>query len=138
MLRKLLISTVLSISMFLHAFAQDVTVSGTVKDETGEGLPGVSVIIKGTASGTITDVNGKFQINVAQGKTLVFQAVGLISQEIVVGSSTTIDMTLLPDTRQLNEVVVNALGFETDRDKSAASSTTVGEINSPDLVKLLF
>jgi TonB-linked SusC/RagA family outer membrane protein len=92
-------------------------IKGIVKDETGAALPGVSVLIKGTTTGTQTDVNGKFILNANPGDVLVISYVGYLTKQITVGSNTNFDITLAPDARNLNEVVVTALGIK----KSAAS-----------------
>jgi len=92
-------------------------ITGIVKDETGAALPGVSVLIKGTTTGTQTDVNGKFALNANPGDVLVVSYVGYISRQIVVGTNTNFDITLAPNTKNLNEVVVTALGIR----KSQAS-----------------
>jgi len=86
-------------------------VTGIVKDETGAALPGVTVVIKGTQTGTQTDVNGKFTINANTGDVLVFSYVGYISKQITVANGTNFDITLAPNARALNEVVVTALGI---------------------------
>lgn len=92
-------------------------IKGTVKDETGLALPGVSVLIKGTTTGTQTDANGRFTLNAGPGDVLVFSYVGYISKEVVVGNNTNFDITLAPNSKNLNEVVVTALGIR----KSSAS-----------------
>ncbi len=94
-------------------------VSGTVKDETGAALPGVSVSIKGTTTGTQTDANGHFKLSTGPGDILVFTYVGYLRKEVVVGNNTNFDVTLTPNSKNLNEVVVTALGIT----KSAASIT---------------
>lgn len=92
-------------------------IKGTVKDETGLALPGVSVLIKGTTTGTQTDANGHFTLDAGPGDVLVFSYVGYISKEVVVGNNTNFDITLVPNSKNLNEVVVTALGIK----KNAAS-----------------
>jgi len=90
-----------------------------VKDITGtvtsaeDGLPliGVSVVVKGTTSGTITDLDGKFTLNVEEGATLVFSYTGFSSQEIVVGSQSSFDVVMLTDSELLEEVVVVGYGY---------------------------
>ncbi|MEP1094671.1 MAG: TonB-dependent receptor [Cyclobacteriaceae bacterium] len=88
---------------------EEVTVSGKILDENGEPLPGVTVVIKGTTSGTITDIDGNYTITVEDDAILVFSFVGFESQEIAVGSRTTIDVVLGGAT-ELDEVVVVAYG----------------------------
>ena len=93
-----------------QAFAQR-TVSGKVTDDTGEGLPGVNVVVKGTTTGVTTDLDGNYQLSVEDGATLVFSYVGFETQEIEVGSRTSIDVTLSGAT-ELDEVVVVAYGTQ--------------------------
>ncbi len=90
-----------------------VGVSGRVTDENGGAFPGVNIVVKGTATGTTTDANGRYTIEVPDGSSvLVFSFVGYAAQEIEVGSRAVIDVTLMPDVRALSEVVVTALGIE--------------------------
>ena len=72
--------------LFEISFAQQRTITGRLTDSNGEGLPGVSIVIKGTADGTITDIDGNYSITAPVGDTLVFQFVGMETKEIVVGS----------------------------------------------------
>ncbi|MFI5157952.1 MAG: SusC/RagA family TonB-linked outer membrane protein [Sphingobacteriales bacterium] len=92
-------------------------VTGIVKDETGAALPGVTILIKGTTTGTKTDINGQFTLNANPGDVLVISYVGYLTKLITVGNNTNFDITLAPDTKNLNEVVVTALGIK----KSQAS-----------------
>jgi len=95
---------------------QEIKVSGTVKDETGAGIPGVSVKIKGANIGAATDAKGNYVLNVPANGTLVFSAVGLLSQEISVNSRTVVNVVLLSDIGKLNEVVVVGYGKVKKRD----------------------
>ena len=110
-IRFLTLSLVL-LSQFL--FAQDKIVSGTVTDSNGEALPGVSVIVKGTKIGTQTDFDGKYQIQSSPNQYLVFSFIGMKSQEIQATSST-INVKMIEDTKELTEVVVTALGIKRER-----------------------
>jgi len=101
-------------------------VSGVVKDETGAALPGVSVSIKGTQKGTQTDGNGKFKIDAAPGDVLVFSYVGYLRKEITIGNGTNFDVTLDPDAKGLNEVVVTALGITKTAASLSYDQQTVG------------
>ena len=93
--------------------AQDRLVSGSVKDETGSSLPGVSVVVKGTTRGTTTDGNGKYQLNVSDANTtLVFSFVGYGSKEVAVGNQTALDVNLTTEDKVLNEVVVVGYGTQ--------------------------
>ena len=70
------------------------SVSGTVTDENGEGIPGVNIVVKGSTTGTITDFDGNYSVDAAQGDVLVFSYVGYSSQEITVGSNSNISIQL--------------------------------------------
>ncbi|GJM59965.1 carboxypeptidase-like regulatory domain-containing protein [Persicobacter diffluens] len=96
------------------AFAQGRVVTGTVTaEENGDPIPGVNVLIKGQATGTVTDIEGKYSIQVPDAKSvLVFTFIGLANEEVVVGGQSKIDMTMTADIKQLTEVVVTALGIE--------------------------
>ncbi len=92
------------------------TVSGTVTDDTGEGLPGVTVALKGTTTGVVTDIDGSYQISVPDdNSTLVISSVGFTEQEISVGSRSSIDVFMNPDILGLEEVVVTAIGLEVNK-----------------------
>ncbi len=98
------------------------TVTGKVTDgESGEGLPGVSVVVKGTQKGAITDIDGAFSLSVPDGKaTLVFSFVGYESQEAVVGNSSVINISLKPDLKTLDEMVVVGYGEQRKKDLTGA------------------
>lgn len=90
----------------------DRTVTGTVSDENGEALPGVSILVKGTQQGTTTDINGKYTLNLTQeNPILVFSFVGFISQEVAVGNESVLDIRLVSDTKALDELVVVGYGM---------------------------
>ncbi len=95
------------------AFAQDVTISGTVKGaEDGMPIPGVSVVEKGTTNGTITDIDGNYSITAPKGAVVTFSFVGMKAQEIPVGSQTTVNVSLESAAVDVDEVVVTALGIK--------------------------
>jgi TonB-linked SusC/RagA family outer membrane protein len=90
-----------------------ITVSGKITDENGNPFPGVNIIAKGTAIGTSSDSDGKYTLAVPDENTiLVFSFIGYATQEVTVGSRTTIDFAMTPDIQSLDEVVVTALGIE--------------------------
>lgn len=92
--------------------AQDRKITGKVTAaEDGSALPGVSVVVKGTAKGTTTDSNGGYSIDASSNATLVFSFVGTFTQEVAIGNRTTVDVALAADTKQLSEVVVTAQGI---------------------------
>ena len=99
------------------AIAQTRTVTGTVISvEDGFPLPGVNVVIKGTASGTVTDLNGSYSVQVESNQSLVFSFVGFETQEAAVGNRSIIDISLLVDAKTLGEVVVVGFGSITKGD----------------------
>ena len=103
-------------------FAQQIKVSGTVSDESGEPLIGATVSVPGTTTGTATDIDGNFQLNVdAKGK-LQFTYVGYKSQTLDVKGRTAIDVTLLPDNEVLDEVVVIGYGTMDKKELTSAVS----------------
>jgi TonB-linked SusC/RagA family outer membrane protein len=102
----------------------DRPLSGRVTDEKNEALPGVSVILKGTQRGTVTDANGNYQLDVPEtGATLVFSFVGYISQEVAIGNQRTININLKDDARMMDEVVVIGYGTARKSDLTGAVST---------------
>ena len=109
------------------AFAQTLTVEGTVVDETGEPLIGVSISVKGKGSGGVTDLNGHYRIpSVAQGATLEFSYVGYLTQQQRV-QGRTINVTMQPDMQSLDEVVVIAYGQQKKVTITGAVSAVGGE-----------
>lgn len=108
-------------------FAQTTTVSGTVTDETNEGLPGVNVLLKGTSQGTVTDVMGAFSLGgVSPTDTLLFTSVGYTSQELPVGPRTTFDIVMSEDVQALQEIVV--VGYTTERKVDLTGAVAVVEL----------
>lgn len=108
LLRKnLFIFVVMCICTFT-VFAQDViSISGTVTDGAGEPLPGVNVVVKGTTIGVMTDIDGKYIINVPdRNAALVFSYVGFVSYEQVVGTQRVINAKLREDSQLIDEIVV--------------------------------
>lgn len=115
-------------SMGLPARMESVvqTVRGKVMDEKSGGLPGVSVLIKSTTRGTTTNADGEFQLDVPDAAAvLVFSYVGYQSQEIVVGNKSTISVTLVPESKALQEVVVTALGIKKEAKSLGYATSTV-------------
>lgn len=109
------------------ASAQSSNVSGKVTDETGEALPGVNVVQKGTTIGTVTDIDGNFSITVDQNATLVFSFVGFLTEEVSLGGRSAIDVQLTPDVQQLSEVVVIGYGTTTVKDATGAVAAVSAE-----------
>ncbi|WP_242117886.1 SusC/RagA family TonB-linked outer membrane protein [Aestuariivivens sediminicola] len=116
----------LFLALVVHlSFAQTKTISGTVTDASGLPLPGTTVLIKGTTSGTSTDFDGRYSIDAQQGATLVFSFVGYTTFESTVGASNNINVILQEDTTSLEEVVVVAYGT-TSLEAFTGSASVVG------------
>ncbi|WP_255036939.1 SusC/RagA family TonB-linked outer membrane protein [Lacihabitans soyangensis] len=127
-------SLVVLISMFFSfsVLAQDITVSGKVSDKSGDGLPGVTVQLKGSSKGVATDMNGSYSIaGVPSNGTLSFTFVGMTSQEVAIGGRSTINVTLADDAALLEEVVV--VGYGTVKKKDATGA--VNAIGTKDFQK---
>ncbi len=113
--------------------AQERSISGTVIDDEGERVPGANVLIKGTNTGTVTDIDGQFRITVpSNDAVLVFSFIGMKSQEVAVGSRSVIDVTMARDVEQLSELVVTALGISREKRSLGYS---VQEVAGDDVAK---
>jgi TonB-dependent starch-binding outer membrane protein SusC len=109
---------------------QNLRVTGTVTDKTGAPMAGVNVVLTGTAHGTITDVSGKYSLDIPQGsKSLTFSFIGMESQEINIGTSTTINLVLAEAATSLQEVVVVGYGTMKKSDLTGSlGSVSIKEI----------
>ncbi|NQZ76760.1 MAG: SusC/RagA family TonB-linked outer membrane protein, partial [Ekhidna sp.] len=109
-------------ALFSTTLAQSVTVSGIVSDETGEGLPGVTVSIKEVpGKGAITDIMGSFSLSVETGQTLVISYIGFISQEFQVSTAENLSIVLKTDVETLEEIVVIGYGVQKKSDVTGAT-----------------
>ncbi|WP_439490727.1 carboxypeptidase-like regulatory domain-containing protein [Algoriphagus sp.] len=129
-MRKILL---LGLTLFLAsavAFAQSRVITGTVTStEDNLGVPGATVLVKGTTIGTATDIDGKYSISVPAGSNvLVFSFVGLSPQEITIGNRTSVDVELEPDVQSLSEFVVTSYGDQSRREITGAISAVKGEV----------
>lgn len=106
-------------------YGQEKNVSGKVTDEDGTPLPGVNIVVQETHSGTQTDFNGDYTLNVEVGQTLKFTYLGFQDHSETVGDSTTINVKLVEGSSALDEVVVTAFGRKTTRNETTSSVTTV-------------
>ena len=134
-MRKILLLAVLTIGLFCSwqvVLAQK-TITGKVTDNDGQSVPGASVVVKGTTTGTITDGTGKFSIKApSTDATLVFSFIGMVSKEIPLKGKLTVNVQLEPSTLSIDEVVVSALNISRSK-KSLGYSTAT--IKGDDLVK---
>ena len=127
-MRKVLLICVLLGWLLPEAMAQQ-QVSGTVTDaETGETLPGVNVVIQGTRTGTITDLDGNYRLEVpTSDAVLEFRFIGFLPKEVRVGNSSTINVSLESDVKQLDEVIVVGYGTQKKSDLTGAVSSVSGD-----------
>jgi len=126
----------------LTALAQSANVSGTVKDETGESVPGATVVVKGTQTGTVTDLDGNFSIKAAPGDILVVSFIGYSAREITVQSGQTVyDISLEDSMSDLSEVVVVGYGSQRKADITSAVSVinmdAIGNVPTTNVSRLL-
>ncbi len=124
---KKFLLTSFALLLLLSVMAQERGVSGKVTSaEDGTPLPGVSVVLKGTVTGTTTDSDGAYSLQVpANGGSLIFSFIGLRTSEVIIGDRTTVDVNLALDVTQLSEVVVTGVGVATDKKKLAIAVESV-------------
>jgi len=102
------------------------TISGTVTDVEGLPLIGASILVKGTSTGTVTDIDGNYTLNVPEGNnTLVFSYTGFATQEVEIGASNVINVTMTEAAEQLTEVVVTGLGIRKEKKALGYGVTTL-------------
>lgn len=131
-MKKVLLTIVMSVLACMYLSAQQRTVSGRVTDETGQPLPQVSVLLKGTTTGIPTDLDGNYRLTVPEtGGTLIFRFLGYVTQEVEIGNQTTISIQLQPDVTEIEEFVVTAQGIA--RDKKALGYS-IGQVEK-DLIQ---
>ena len=136
---KMLLSLVLlMVLMSGMAFAQQKSVTGKVTDESGASVPGVSVVAKGTTIGTVTNVDGKYTLNVpANAQILTFSFVGMISQDIQIGQKKVIDAVLKTEITGVDEVIVVGYGVQKKTTATGSAVSTKGtEIQKSPAVNL--
>ena len=115
----------------LLTFAQEIQVQGNIIDENGEPLIGVSVLVQGTGTGTVSDFDGNFILNTSKNSTLVISYVGYKDQQIIVKNDKPLRITMIPDTQALEEVVVIAYGSQ----KKVTVTGSVSNVSSKELLK---
>ncbi len=129
-MRTALLAVLIILSAYSLGFSQSRIVRGIVtSSEDGGPIPGVTVVIRGTTQGTISDLDGRYEISIpADRNILIFRFVGLQSQEIAVANQTSIDVSMVPELTSLSEVVVTAYGDQSRREVTGAISSVRGEI----------
>lgn len=142
MKKVLLIAFMLVSSLINEAWAQERTITGKITSAEEGGLPGVSILIKGTSKGTISDIDGNYSLEVPTGAILAITYVGHASQEIEIGSQSIIDIVMVVDLRELSEVVVTAGGIAREKKALGYSVETVTgdqvqQVSEPDPLRAL-
>ncbi|HSO88926.1 MAG TPA: SusC/RagA family TonB-linked outer membrane protein, partial [Draconibacterium sp.] len=130
-MRKLILLFFLSLLITAVNAQEKISITGKVIDNTGFGLPGVSILEKGTMNGTVTDVNGNYTLQASPQSTLVFSFMGFATQEIPIAGKTTINVEMSESVVGLNEVVV--VGYGTQKMKDLTSS--ISTVKAEDIVK---
>jgi TonB-linked SusC/RagA family outer membrane protein len=126
MKQKILLNLILLMFLSVQISLAQQVITGTVTSSNGEAIPGVSVVVKGTSNGTITDVNGSFSINVqGNNATLIFTTIGFTKTEKVVGSETSINVQMQEDVQNLDEIVISGLASTTKRGNLANAISTI-------------
>lgn len=121
-----LLLSALFLSLKTHAQSR---VTGTVtSSEDDSGLPGVNVLIKGTTTGTTTDIDGRYSLEVPPESILVFSSVGFISEEIAIGNRSVIDLRMIPDITSLDEIIVVGYGTQKKSDITGAVASIDKEV----------
>ena len=106
------------------SWAQQKSISGTVFDETGNPLPGATIIVEGSSRGVATDFDGNFAIEASAGETLLVTYVGYADQRITIGTADSYSINLSPD-NEMEEVVLTALGLKKKKDDDLSSTSVV-------------
>jgi TonB-dependent SusC/RagA subfamily outer membrane receptor len=111
-----------------YVMAQKTVTGSVVGEEDGTPIPGVNVILKGASVGTVTDIDGTYQIAVPdEGGILVFSFIGLVTEEVDIGNQSMIDMVMIADLRELGEVIVTAYGTTTKEAFTGSASVIDSE-----------
>nr|WKN37275.1 TonB-dependent receptor [Tunicatimonas sp. TK19036] len=113
----------------LHQTIIEKNISGQVTDEAGEGLPGVNILAKGTTQGTVTDIDGNYQLTVKDNvNILIFSSIGYLTREIPINGQTTLNLTLTADVQSLSEVVVVGYGTQKKADVTGSVANVSEEV----------
>lgn len=131
-LQKKLPLAVVFLLLLTSAMAQEINLTGVVKDSNGQAMPGVSIGVKGTSNGVMTDADGKFALNASPGNVLVFSFIGYKTQEVTVGTQAFVTITLEEETKTLDEYVV--IGYGSIRKGDV--TTSISSVKQEDLKTL--
>ena len=129
-MKKIVYICLILLTGSLGIFAQTGIIPGTVTDSDGVPIPGVTIIVKGTTQGGISDVEGNFEISAASGTTLVFSYVGMQTQEIEITNQSALAVVMLEDMAQIGELVVVGYGEM----KKESLTASISNIKAEDIV----
>ena len=125
-MRKILLTFLGAVFVITTTLAQDKSVSGKVTAEDGSSLPGVNVVLKGTTTGTVTDSDGNYKLDVpGTGSVIVFSFIGFKTTEMTVGNQSVIDLIIASESTQLTEIVVTAVGISREKASLGYGVTTL-------------
>lgn len=113
----------------LAASAQERTLTGTISSDEGEALPGASVLVKGTSTGTISDLDGNYSLNIPENAIVSYSMVGYLTEEIQVGNQSVVDIVLAVDITQLEEIVITGYGTQS----KATITTSITKVDAEPL-----
>jgi TonB-linked SusC/RagA family outer membrane protein len=131
LMRPLCVTLILGLLAAFQLQAQSTIVSGTVRSDAGDVLPGVNVLEKGTTKGTVTDNNGRFSLNASPNATLIFSFIGMANTEVAIGDRTEIEVAMVPDITQLGEVVVVGYGTQKKSDLTGSvASVSMADVKN--------
>lgn len=131
MLKKLLFTLSVTLSLCLASFAQQVQVTGTVKDNAGNPVAGATILVEGTTNGTTSNADGSYSISAASDATLLVSFIGYQSQKLAIAGKTRIDIVLKEDSQAIDDVIVVAFGTA----KKEAFTGSAAVIKSDDIAK---
>lgn len=119
------ITLILVMIITSQIFAQERIITGVVSDQSNQPLPGATVVIKGTKTGTQTDIDGKYSIKAKGAQILVFSFIGMQTKELAIGSSNTINVKLKEDSKTLDEVIVTSYSKDSDEYEKVVGVTGI-------------
>lgn len=124
-MKKIVLSFFSILMCCVMAVAQNQRVTGTVVDSDGNALVGATAVVRGSNTATVTDLNGKYEINAAADAVLVFSYVGMMPQEVPVGGKSVVNVTMSSDATEIDNIVVTALGITKSEKSLGYSATTI-------------
>ncbi len=129
---KRLFTLLTLLGVFLLVQAQERTITGKVTDaNTGESIPGVSIVLEGTTRGAVTDLDGDFSIEATDGQVLLFSFVGYLTESVTLQGQTSVDINLVPDLQAIEEIIVVGYGTQ----KKSLVTGAIAKVNAEDIAQ---